>query len=62
MTLIFGIYEKSFSWMHNLTLMSHATIEKIHCFTFSLYTSLGDQIWPCRKTGQGQSSIFENTW
>ena len=26
---------------------------KIHCFTFFPYKSIRDQIWPCRKIGQG---------
>ena len=27
---------------------------KIHCFNFFSYKSIGDQIWHCRKIGQGQ--------
>ena len=27
---------------------------KIHCFTFFPCKSIRDQIWPCRKIGQGQ--------
>ena len=27
---------------------------KTHCFTFFPYKSIRDQIWPCRKIGQGQ--------
>ena len=28
---------------------------KVHCFNVFPYKSIGDQIWPCRKTGQCQS-------
>ena len=31
---------------------------KIHCFTFFPYKSIRDQIWPCRKIGQGQPSVI----
>ena len=31
---------------------------KIHCFTFSSYKSIRDQIWPCRKIGQGQPRVI----
>ena len=31
---------------------------KIHCFTFFLYKSIRDQIWPCRKIGQGQPRVI----
>ena len=31
---------------------------KIHCFTFFLYKSIWDQIWPCRKIGQGQPRVI----
>ena len=31
---------------------------KIHCFTFFPYKSIRDQIWPCRKIGQGQSRVI----
>ena len=49
-----------FSWLHLPTLMSKATIgsEKIFCFTFFLYKSIRDQIWPCRKIDQGQPSVI----
>ena len=30
--------------------------KKIHCFTMFSYKSIRDQIWPCRKIGQGQPS------
>ena len=32
----------------------------IHCFTFFPYKSIRDQIWPCRKIGQGQPRVI--TW
>ena len=32
--------------------------EKIHCFTFFQYKSIMDQIWPCRKIGQGQPKVI----
>ena len=31
---------------------------KIHCFTFFPYKSIRDQIWPCRKIGQGQPRVI----
>ena len=31
---------------------------KIHCFTFFPYKSTRDQIWPCRKIGQGQPRVI----
>ena len=31
---------------------------KIHCFTFFLYNSIRDQIWPCHKIGQGQHRVI----
>ena len=31
---------------------------KIHCFTFFPYKSIRDQIWPCRKLGQGQPRVI----
>ena len=33
-------------------------IWKIHCFTFFPYKSIRDQIWPCRKIGQGQPKVI----
>ena len=33
-------------------------IWKIHCFTFFPYKSIRDQIWPCRKIGQGQPRVI----
>ena len=30
----------------------------IHCFTFFPYKSIRDQIWPCRKIGQGQPRVI----
>ena len=29
----------------------------MHCFTFFLFERLRDQIWPCRKIGQGQPRV-----
>ena len=34
------------------------SFRKIHCFTFFPYKSIRDQIWPCRKVGQGQPRII----
>ena len=31
---------------------------KIHCFTFSPYKCIRDQIWSCHKIGQGQHSVI----
>ena len=31
---------------------------KIHCSTFFQYKSIRDQIWPCRKIGQGQLRVI----
>ena len=31
---------------------------KINCFTFFPYKSIRDQIWPCRKIGQGQPRVI----
>ena len=31
---------------------------KIHCFYFFLWKSHSYQIWPCRKIGQGHSSVI----
>ena len=31
---------------------------KIHCFTFFPHKSIRDQIWPCRKIGQGQPRVI----
>ena len=31
---------------------------KIHCFIFFPYKSVRDQIWPCRKIGQGQPRVI----
>ena len=31
---------------------------KIHCFTFFPCKSIRDQIWPCRKIGQGQPRVI----
>ena len=31
---------------------------KVHCFTFFPYKSIRDQIWPCRKIGQGQPRVI----
>ena len=31
---------------------------KIHCCTIFPYKSIGNQIWPCRKIGQGQPRVI----
>ena len=38
--------------------MDYNSFWKIHCFTFFLFESIRDQIWPCRKIGQGQPSFI----
>ena len=30
----------------------------IHCFSFFIYKSIRDQIWPCHKIGQGQPRVI----
>ena len=34
---------------------------KIYCFTFFPYESIREQIWPCRKIGQGQPTVIIST-
>ena len=50
----------SFSQLHLPTLTSQTTIvsEKSIVLPFSPYKSIMDQIWPCRKIGQGQPRII----
>ena len=49
----------SLSWLHLPTLISdYNSFWKIHYFTFFLYKSTRDQIWPCRKIGQGQLGVI----
>ena len=45
---------------HLLLVSNHRrnSVWKIHWFTFFSYKSRRDQIWPCRKTGQGQSRVI----
>ena len=34
------------------------SFRQIHCYTFCPYKSITDQIWPCRKIGQGQPRVI----
>ena len=44
---------------YKLTLWAFSSGElKIHCFNFFPYKSIRDQIWPCRKKGQGQPRVI----
>ena len=45
----------------NFDIIDYNSFWKIHCFTFFPYKSIRDQIWPCRKIGQGQPSIISWT-
>ena len=42
----------------NYYIIDYNNFWKIHCFTFSQYKSIRDQIWPCRKIGQGQPRVI----
>ena len=38
----------------NFYIIDYNSYWKINCFNFFPYKSIGDQIWPCHKIGQGQ--------
>ena len=38
--------------------MDYNSFWKIHCFTFFPYKSMRDQIWRCRKIGQGHLRVI----
>ena len=44
--------------IYQLLIIDYNSFWKIHCFTFFPYKSIRDQIWPCRKIGQGQPRII----
>ena len=52
MTLTFGIYKSSFSWLHKLQLLQKSTV-----LPFSLINAC-DPIWPWLKTDQGQPRVI----
>ena len=39
----------------NFYITDYNSFWKIHCFNFFQYKNIGDQIWPCCKTGQSQT-------
>ena len=41
----------------NFYIINYNNFWKIHRFNFFLYKSTGDQIWLCRKIGQGQPRV-----
>ena len=43
---------------YNFYIIDYNSFCKIHCFNFFPYKSIRDQIWPCRKIGQGQSRVI----
>ena len=52
-TLTFNIHIGSCTHLVNCN-----SFWQIHCFMFFLYKSTRDQIWPCRKIGQGQPRVI----
>ena len=62
MTLTFGTPKDSlysFTWLHLPTFKSQTTrFWKLHCFNFFPYKGIMDQIWSCRKIGQGQLRVI----
>ena len=42
----------------NFDFIDYNTFWKIYCFTFFPYKSIRDQIWPCRKIGDGQPRVI----
>ena len=46
----------------NFDIIDYNSFWKIHCFTFFPYESIKDQIWPCRKIGQGQGQLRVIIW
>ena len=42
----------------NFDITDYNSFWKIHYFTFFPYKSIRDQIWPCRKIGQGQLRVI----
>ena len=47
-----------FSHLLLFQIIGYNSLWKIHCFTFFPYKSIRDQIWPCRKIGQGQLRVI----
>ena len=45
-------------WLTNFDITDYNSFWKINCFTFFLYKRIIDQIWPCRKIGQGQPRVI----
>ena len=50
--------ETSCHFGHPFQIIDDNSFWKIHCFTFFPYKSIRDQIWPCRKIGQGQPTVI----
>ena len=47
------------NWIYQLWyIIDYNSFWKIHCFPFFPYKSIMDQIWPCRKIGQGRPSVI----
>ena len=42
----------------NFDIIGYNSFWNIHCFTFFPYKSIREQIWPCRKIGQGQPRVI----
>ena len=55
MTLAFGIHRGAGSTFFHI--IEYHCFDQIQCFTFSLFKSPKDQIWPWWKIGQGQPRV-----
>ena len=61
MTLTFDIHTGSCTQITtstNFDIIDNTSYQNIHCFIFFPYKSIMDQIWPCRKIGQGQPRVI----
>ena len=63
MTLSVGTHKASCTYLVDciyklLYHIDYNSLWKRHCFNFFPYKSIGDQIWPCHKIGQGQPMVI----
>ena len=66
MTLTFGTHKAliKLTASTNFYIINYNSFWKIHCFTFSPYKSIGDQMLTCRKkkVKVNPGASFEQTW